>query len=149
MTTTERRLQRTTWTAVLALATIVGMSTPSSADKGFVRAVITRGSLLVGVKGGHGTLAFHGRNYALTITGMSFGASVGASTVVLTGHAYHMREPGDIEGAYSSIGAGGALVAGAARLRLQNARGVVLELSGAKVGAELSVAVGGIWVTLR
>jgi hypothetical protein len=31
---------------------------------------------------------------------------------------------------------------------LQNARGVVLELHGVKVGAELSAAVGGVTVTM-
>jgi hypothetical protein len=41
------------------------------------------------------------------------------------------------------------LIVGAAKLRLQNAQGVVLELSGAKVGAELSLAAGGVWIKLR
>jgi hypothetical protein len=118
-------------------------------DTGFVRAVITRGGFLVGVSGGHGKLAFHGRNYSLTLTGISFGASIGASAVVLTGHAYNLRAASDIEGAYSSVAAGGALLAGAAKLRLRNARGVVLELTGAKIGAELSAATGGVWIMLR
>jgi hypothetical protein len=128
---------------------ILGLSTPSHADKGFVHAVITRGSFLAGVSGGHGKLTFHGRDYPLTLTGISFGASIGASTVVLTGRAYNMRAPGDIEGIYRAVGAGGALVAGAARLRLWNARGVVVDLRGAKIGAELSAAAGGVWILLR
>jgi len=59
------------------------------------------------------------------------------------------RNPSDIEGVYSAIGAGGAVAAGAGGVRLQNAKGVVLELSGVKVGAELSAAASGVEVRLR
>jgi hypothetical protein len=34
-------------------------------------------------------------------------------------------------------------------VRLENAKGVILELTGVKVGAELSAAVGGVEVRLR
>jgi len=60
-----------------------------------------------------------------------------------------MRTASDIEGTYSAIGAGGALAAGVGGVRLQNAKGVVLELTGVKVGAELSAAVSGVEVRLR
>jgi len=138
-----------TWIGVLALLSLADASTPCRAETGLVRAVITRGGLVLGIGAGHGKLTFRGRDYSLTITGLSFGAVIGASTVVLTGHAYHLRSPNDIEGSYSSVGSGGALIVGAARLRLRNANGIVLELSGAKVGAELSAALGGVWVRLR
>ena len=59
-----------------------------------------------------------------------------------------MRTPEDIEGTYSAIGAGGAVVAGDGGLRLQNAKGVVLELAGARVGVEPSVAFSGVTVRL-
>ena len=40
------------------------------------------------------------------------------------------------------------MVAGGGGLRLQNAKGVVLELAGARVGVELSVAFSGVTVRL-
>lgn len=134
---------------MLALLAFGGAMAPSLADTGFVRAVITKGGFIIGVGGGTGTLVFHRRSYPLQISGMSFGATVGASTTDLRGRAYHMRTPSDIEGTYRAIGAGGALAAGAAAVRLQNAKGVVLELTGVKVGAELSAAVSGVEVRLR
>jgi hypothetical protein len=70
---------------------------PSVADTGFVRAVITKGALIIGVGQGTGTLAFQGRSYPLEISGMSFGATIGASKTTLTGHAFNMRAPSDIE----------------------------------------------------
>lgn len=41
------------------------------------------------------------------------------------------------------------MAAGAGGVRLQNAKGVVLELSGVKVGAELPAAASGVEVRLR
>ena len=94
-------------------------------------------------------MILHSHSYPLIISGMSFGATIGLSTVDLRGHAYHMQTPQDIEGTYSAIGAGAALAAGAGGVRLQNAKGVVLELAGARVGVELSVAMSGVTVRLR
>jgi hypothetical protein len=148
MTTKQRQMPKTRAT-VLALLATAALSTPSWAEDGFVRAVITRGGLLIGFSGGNGKLSFHGRDYPLTITGLSLGASIGASTLILKGRARNLRAPGDIEGAFRTTSAGAGLIVGAAKLRLQNAQGVVLELSGAKVGAELSLAAGGVWIKLR
>jgi hypothetical protein len=41
------------------------------------------------------------------------------------------------------------LAAGAGGVALQNARGVVLELHGVKVGVELSAAAGGVTITMQ
>jgi hypothetical protein len=41
------------------------------------------------------------------------------------------------------------VAAGGAGIRLQNARGVVLELHGTRVGVDLSVAVSGVEVRIR
>ena len=46
-------------------------------------------------------------------------------------------------------GAGAAIAAGAGGVQLQNANGVILQLSGARVGAEVSAAVGGVTITIR
>jgi hypothetical protein len=130
---------------VLTLLAIGATSTPSRADTGLVSAVVTKGGFIVAVGGGRGTLIFHSHSYPLIIGGMSFGLS----TAPLRGHAYYMRTPEDIEGTYSAIGAGAAVVAGGGGVRLQNAKGAVLELSGARAGVELSVAMSGVTVRLR
>jgi hypothetical protein len=139
------------FTTTLAAAMLAaGLTlTPSMADTGYIRAVVTKGGFIVGVGGGTGTLMFRGRQYPLEISGASFGATIGASTTDFRGRAYNMHAPSDIEGTYSTIGAGAAVAGGAGGVRLQNSKGVVLELSGVKVGAELSAAVGGVEVRLR
>jgi hypothetical protein len=61
----------------------------------------------------------------------------------------HLDTPGDIVGIYTTVGAGGALAGGAGGVQLQNAKGVVLQLHGVKVGVELSANVGGVEITME
>ena len=134
---------------VALLAGAVGFSTPSRAETGQVAVVFTKGGFVLGVGGGEGVLVLRGKRYPFTVSGMSVGFTIGASTTKLTGRALNVNGPASFEGAYTAIGASGALVAGAGGVQLQNANGVILQLSGAKVGAEVSAAVGGVTVRFK
>jgi hypothetical protein len=135
--------------AVLLAGTSVFSSTASRAETGQVAVIFTKGGFVIGVGGGEGVLVLHGKRYPFTVSGMSVGFTIGASTSKLVGRALNLRGPASIEGTYSAVGAGGAVVAGAGGVALQNANGVILELSGAKVGAEVSAAVGGVTIRLK
>jgi hypothetical protein len=145
----KNRVLTLIYAAVLGLVAMASATTASQAETGSVRAVFTSGGFIIGVGGGNGVLTFRGHHYPFRVSGMSFGATIGASTTEMVGRALHLRSPGDIAGTYSAIGAGGALAAGAAGVVLQNARGVVLELRGVRVGVQLSAAVGGVTITMR
>lgn len=134
---------------VALFAGVVGISTPSRAETGQVAVVFTKGGFIVGVGGGEGVLIFRGNRYPFTVSGMSVGATIGASTTKFVGRALNLRGPGSIEGSYSAIGAGGALAGGAGGVQLQNGNGVILQLSGPKVGVELSAAVAGVTIRLK
>src|SRR6202045_3499668 len=134
---------------VALLAGVAGIGTPSRAETGQVAVVFTKGGFIVGVGGGEGLLVFRGKRYPFTVSGMSVGFTVGASTTKFVGRALNLKGPASIEGMYSAIGAGGAVAAGAGGVRLQNANGVILQLSGPRVGAEVSAAVGGVTVRLK
>jgi hypothetical protein len=140
-------------TRVLGVALVLlacALSSPSQAETGTVRVVFTKGGIIVGVGSGHGVLYFRGRPYRFRVGGMSVGFTIGASTTQLSGTALNINSPGDIQGSYSVIGAGGAVAAGAGGVQLQNNQtGVVLQLAGGKVGVELSAAVGGVTITLE
>jgi hypothetical protein len=132
------------------LLSSIALATSAQADTGTVRVVFTTGGFIVGVGGGNGVLYFRGHSYPFTVSGMSVGFTIGASTAQLQGRALHLRTAADIQGTYSAIGAGGALAAGAGGVQLQNNRtGVVLQLAGGKVGVQLSAAVGGVTIALR
>ena len=134
---------------VALLVGVTGFSTPSWAETGRVAVIFTKGGLVVGVGGGEGVLTLRGKHYPFTVSGMSIGFTIGASTTKLVGRALNLKGPASIEGNYSAMGAGGAVVAGAGGVQLQNANGVILQLGGPKVGAEVSAAVGGVTVRLK
>ncbi len=134
----------------IALVAAAGAAMPSRAETGHVRVVFTKGGFIVGVGGGRGVLTFRGNHYPFRVSGMSVGATIGASTTALTGRALNMHSPGDIVGTYGAFGAGAALAGGAGGVQLQNSRtGVILQLKGGKVGVELSAAVGGVTITMQ
>ena len=145
----EKRGIRVIQAAVLASLLSLTAVTSSQAETGAVRVVFTKGGFIVGVGGGRGVLTFRGHRYPFRVSGMSLGATIGASTTDFVGRALNMRSPGDIAGNYSAIGAGGALAAGAGGVQLQNEKGVILQLHGVKVGVELSAAVGGVQIALE
>lgn len=131
------------------LAGLTGFAAPSRADTGQVAVVFTKGGFILGVGGGEGVLVYHGKRYPFTVSGMSVGFTIGASTTKFVGHALNMRGPQSIEGSYAAGGAGGAVAAGAGAVQLQNGNGVILQLSGPKIGAEVSAAVGGVTIRLK
>jgi hypothetical protein len=135
--------------ALLAMPGLIGLCTPSRAETGSVAVIFTKGGFIVGVGEGEGVLIFRGERYPFIVSGMSVGATIGASTTEFVGRAINLKGPGSIEGNYSALGAGAALAGGAGAVQLQNTNGVILQLSGPKVGIELSAAVAGVSIRLK
>ena len=127
----------------------ITISTPARADTGQVAVVFTKGGFIVGAGGGEGVLLYRGKKYPFTVSGMSVGLTIGASTTKFVGRALNLKGPASIEGSYAVGGAGGAIAAGAGAVQLQNSNGVILQLSGPRVGAEVSAAVGGVTIRLK
>lgn len=135
--------------ALLGVLATAGFATPSVAEVGAVTVVFTKGGFVIGVGGGEGVLVFRGKRYPFTVSGMSVGFTIGASTTKFVGRAVNLRSPGDLAGSYAVAGAGGALAAGAGGVQLQNANGVILQLSGPRIGVEASAAVGGVTIAMK
>jgi hypothetical protein len=136
-------------TVALALACAPVLVAPVVAATGTVSIQIAKVGLIVGVGGGKGTLVFQGRRYPLSVGGLSFGATIGMSKADLVGTASNLRRASDIAGTYTAIGAGVAAGGGASSIRLQNAKGVVLDLRGRNIGLELNASVSGVEISLR
>jgi hypothetical protein len=153
--TLEARMRNMMFRAVkvglmlLASATmLIASSSPPRAETGSVHISIAKAGFIVGVGGGQGILHFKGKNYRLSIGGVSVG-TIGAAKADLVGHAYNLRSAEDIAGTYSAATASVAIAGGGKVARLQNAKGVVLELRGTQVGLELSAALSGLDISLR
>jgi len=87
-------MRRLTIGAALAasLAAVTGFSTSSRADTGQVAVVFTKGGFIVGVGGGEGVLLYRGHKYPFTVSGMSVGFTIGASTTKLVGRALNLPQ---------------------------------------------------------
>jgi len=121
---------------------------PAEAATGSVALHIVSAGFIFGVTGGSGTLVFAGRQYPLTVGGISAGALIGASATDLVGTASNMRQPTDIAGIYSAVGAGLAVAGGRQVARLTNANGVVLRLHGRQIGFSFSIDLSGMSISL-
>jgi hypothetical protein len=144
-------LIRTTKTiaAIVALAVMLAAApTFAHAQTGIVHLKIVKAGFIIGVGGGHGTLLYHGHRYRLSVGGVGIG-SLGIASAHLSGTAYHLTHPADIAGTYGAAGAGGTFVGGAAVARLQNDKGVVLELHGVQMGFQVSLGLAGMTIALR
>src|SRR5436190_5941805 len=136
-------------TAVLAVAVILTAAPSRSyAETGSVSMRIFKVGFIVGVGGGSGTLTFKGKQYRLSIGGVSAG-TIGVASMNLVGRATNLRTAADIAGSYSVASAGLAVAGGAKVATLQNSNGVVLQLQGRQVGFEASLAVSGLTIALR
>jgi hypothetical protein len=127
---------------------LTGAASRSYAETGSVRIKVTKVGFIVGVGGGSGTLTFKGKNYRLSIGGVSAG-TIGVAGVDLVGTASNLRTAADIAGTYSAVSAGIAVAGGAKAATLQNANGVVLQLRGRQVGFEASLSLSGLTISLQ
>jgi hypothetical protein len=133
---------------VMAGTILLSLSSLSCADTGSVRINIAKAGFIVGVGGGSGTLRFRGKYYRLGIGGLSIG-TIGAANADLVGRAYNLRTASDIIGTYTTVSSSIAIAGGVKAARLQNARGVILDLQGRQAGFEASLSLGGMTISMR
>jgi hypothetical protein len=134
--------------AIMAVLAVTAASTAARAQTGHVHLVVVKAGFIVGVGGGHGTLYYNGARYHLRVGGIGIG-SLGIARAVMSGTAHNLYNPADIAGTYGVAGAGGAFIGGPAVARLQNEKGVILELHGVQMGFQVSLGVAGMTIALR
>ncbi len=137
--------------ALLGLIAIcgAGVSSAAYADSGSISLRIVKAGFVIGGSAGSGVLHFHGRDYPLSIGGLSYGFTFGASEIHFQGRVSHISRPSDVAGVYGAAGAGLAIGGGAGAIVLTNQNGAVLELSGRQVGLLASADLSGLAVTLK
>jgi|SRR5579872_3284381 len=134
--------------ATAALAGI-GFSSAAHADSGSISIRIFKAGFVIGGSAGSGVLHFHGHSYPLSIGGLSYGFTFGASETRFHGTVSHIRQPGDVQGVYAQAGAGAAAVRGAQAVVLTNQRGAVLTLTGEQNGLIVSLDLSGLALSLK
>lgn len=143
------RLSNLLRSGLVALVALFGVSSAALADSGTITIRIFKAGFFVGGSAGSGTLTFHGRRYPLSIGGLSYGLTFGASETVFHGRVTNIRRPSDVAGVYAQAGAGAAAVRGAQAVVLTNQSGAVLTLTGRQAGLIVSADLSGLALSLR
>ena len=139
---------RTAFVALIAL-TGASLSSAAYADTGSVRLSVVKAGWFLGASGGSGILVFKGKQYPLSVGGVSGGLVFGASATNLSGRVSNIRRPSDVAGVYGAVGAGAAVGGGARAITLRNEGGALLQLQGRQAGLMVNVDVSGMAISLQ
>jgi len=149
----RKALGKTLHGAAFAVALAVGgllvSSVASAAPDGTIELELYKAGLVVGVSGGSGKLMFQGKQYAVTLGGVSLGATIGASKAELVGEVKNLKNVADIEGVYTATQAGLAIAGGDKTAQLKNSKGVELNVKGKQIGLEFSLDLSGMQLSLK
>lgn len=110
---------------------------------------LVKAGLIVGGSGGSGTLTYKGKDYPISIGGVSLGATIGISKAELVGNVYNLNKVEDIEGTYTAGQASAALAGGEKHAIMDNSKGVKIDVKGKQIGAELALDLNGMKISLK
>jgi hypothetical protein len=134
---------------LLAIAALLGAASVANADDGTISIRIFKAGFILGGSAGEGVLTFQGRSYPLSIGGLSYGFTFGASETRFHGTVSNIHRPADINGVYAQGGAGAAAGRGAQAVVLANQSGAVLTLTGEQNGLIVSLDLSGLALSLK
>ncbi len=136
-------------TLIVAAGTMLFANLANAAPDGTIEITLYKAGFIVGGSGGSGTLKFKGKQYPLSIGGVSLGATIGVSKAELIGEVYNLKNASDIEGTYTAGQASVAVAGGTKVAELKNSKGVVLKVKGKQIGLELALDLSGMEVSLK
>ena len=145
----HRMLKCVLFTAMLAAVAIHTSAFAEDKPSAKIQFDVYKAGLIVGVSGGSGTLTFKGKEYPISIGGVSLGATIGASKAEFVGDVFNLSAAGDIEGIYSGGKAGIALAGGETVAELKSSKDVVLKVSGKQIGLEVTLDLNGMQISLK
>jgi hypothetical protein len=106
------------------------------------------GSAGAGFAWGHGQMNFQGHNHLFRVSSSSI-ADAGAAGIYATGRVMRLRKISDFSGNYRASGAGATMAGRGLATRLQNERGVVIELVAMDAATAANRSVNGVRVRLK
>ena len=118
---------------------------------GLVTLNIKSVALGVGGSWGDGVLAYQGRNYPFSISGLSL-VDVGISHYTGAGKVYDLSNPGNLGGNYAAGQATFAIAGGDSAMSMKNNNGVtivILKNEGKESGTQLSMGPAGMRITMK
>ena len=106
---------------------------------------LSAGSVAVGVgfSWGSGTLTYKGKDYPISVKGLSVG-DVGATKVEASGSVYNLKKLEDFNGNYTAVGAGATIAGGGSATAMRNQNGVSVNLVATTQGLKFALGAAGV-----
>ena len=124
---------------------------PSTASRGATEGTVSFSggafALGIGLQWGNGTLTYQGLQYPFKLNGLSV-LDVGASSITGSGTVHNLYKLADFSGNYVAATAGATVAGGGSVTSLRNQNGVVIDGVTTAQGARLTLAPGGVNITL-
>ena len=102
----------------------------------------------VGISWGKGTLTYKGKEYPVSVSGLSLG-KVGVTKVTATGEVYHLKRLEDFSGNYTSANADITLAGGRSGVTMKNQNGVQVVVRATSKGVDLTIGASGVEMKLK
>ena len=97
----------------------------------------------VGFSWGEGTLVYKGKEYPVSVEGLSVG-SVGITSATASGKVYQLKDIKDFDGNYTAFSAGATAAGGGSVTTMKNQNGVTVELVSTTQGVKLTLGPSGV-----
>ena len=102
----------------------------------------------VGVDWGRGTLTYRGKQYPISVKGVSVG-DVGVTTVEASGKVFGLKSLGEFDGNYTTVGAGATAAGGGGVAMMRNQNGVRVELVSTTQGVDIDLGAAGVDMNIK
>jgi hypothetical protein len=101
-----------------------------------------------GYSWGGGKLTYKGKEYDITIDGLTVGA-VGITSISASGKVYDLKKLEDFDGNYTAVVAGSAIGGGGGVLTMRNQNDVEVTLKATTRGVSLTIGVSGVKLAIK
>jgi hypothetical protein len=102
----------------------------------------------VGVSWGKGTLTYKGKEYPVSVNGLSLG-KVGITKVTASGEVYNLKRLQDFSGNYTSATADITLGGGHSGVTMKNQNGVRVRIHATSKGVDLTIGASGVDIKIK
>ena len=125
-------------------------SIASAADTPVGKITVEGKSVAIGIgfSWGSGTLTFQGREYPISMTGLTL-ISAGVTSSTITGDVYNLKNIADFSGKYVAGKAGITVAGGASGVAAKNSKGVSIRLASTQTGVDFTLGPEGITFKLK
>jgi hypothetical protein len=129
--------------ATFVVLTVVAATASSQAhaDEGRIHITFFKGSY----GSGGGYLFFQGQRYGLNVSSTKIGR-IWVTTIDLIGTASNLRTAADIIGTYTAVDAQAATISRSKMARLENAKGIVVEIRAVNLNRLFSLSLSGMTI---